>query len=249
MNPVDLFRIGNKGYRLQYRDPRKRRLSAAFMLLLLVLLGVSLYRLGGTHAEERLGADTRELASLRSEVARLDEVNRDLMQRSTLAERTAEVERQSSEQVRETLRQMEVQIQALDEELLLYRAIVSQEHAENGLFVQSLRVEPADGENAFSWRLMLAQARGAAAPVEGDVELAVQARRGGVITTLDHAEILPEGQGDVKFGFRYFQSLEGGIRLPEGFQPVAALVRLKPKDSNLPPVEKRFIWSSVIAGG
>lgn len=252
MSFLDLFRLKDKGYRVRYMDPRRRCLMAGLMLFILVLLGWQLYWFGGVTARAQAEADRQELEMLRARVANLEATNAGLLQRNALVERTGEIERQAADQIRETLRQTEARIQGLEEELSLYRAIVSPEKAKAGLLIQNLQVERGELTGQYTWRLVLAQVRaagGASKTVEGTVDIKVEGHRNGAVVQLGLAELLPEGQGAVGFSFRYFQSLEGRLRIPEGFQPVSVSIKLNPKNAGLGPVEANFPWAPVAGRG
>jgi len=52
--------------------------------------------------------------------------------------------------------------------------------------------------------------------------------------------------GDVPFSFRYFQSIERELTLPEGFEPSA--INVEVKSSRQQPLRQSFPWQVVSAG-
>lgn len=250
MNFLDLFRLKpKKGYRVRYLDPGRRRTGAILMLLILVLSGWQLFRLGRLSAETQQTALQEEVQVLRGQVASLEAARNELLQRSTLAERSGEIEKQAADLMRENLRQKEARIQDLEEELSLYRAIVMPDKARGGLLVQGLLVTRSALPGMYDWRLVLANTRGGGGRNEGLVDIQIEGRSKGLPVKLGLTDILPEGGASVGFGFKYFQSIAGRMRLPEGFQPVTVFVRLKPRDEKIAPVEAHFPWSRIFEGG
>jgi Family of unknown function (DUF6776) len=50
---------------------------------------------------------------------------------------------------------------------------------------------------------------------------------------------------DIPYGFRYFQTLEMGLKLPEGFEPSDLEVQVWPKSPRGETIVQSFAWAAV----
>jgi len=57
------------------------------------------------------------------------------------------------------------------------------------------------------------------------------------------------GSERLNFKFKYFQSFEGGLRLPEGYRPESVTVIIEPEGDKLKAVRKTLQWPEVLFGG
>ena len=51
----------------------------------------------------------------------------------------------------------------------------------------------------------------------------------------------------IEFQFKYFQTIEGRIELPENFQPRRVFVRLFPQNSAKVAAERAFDWAESVS--
>ncbi|MDD3518856.1 MAG: hypothetical protein PHQ14_10950 [Chromatiales bacterium] len=248
MSLRDLFRGGSGEYRVHYRNIGRRR---ALGLLLIIGLAFStwwVYELGISHSGLRNQYLADETKRLTRELEIVREASERLMQRNAVLERSAEIERESAEQVRASLQEMEVQMLELNEELSFYRSLVVPGTDQRGLNLQNVTIEPTDRPREYAYRLVLTQVHAGNRTTSGEVELVVEGRQDGAIKRLTLAE-LGGGARALRFSFRYFQTLEGQVSLPEGFRPAKLHVRAKTGDGKLEPVERTYTWDAITSGG
>jgi hypothetical protein len=187
------------------------------------------------HRRERAGL-TAELAEER---AASDELRRQL----AIAETAGDIDRATYSEVESSLGELQAQIQAQEEELVFYRGIVTPQDRVAGLRIQSLEVNPSDGEGRYLVQLLLVQAIVHNRRVSGAVKLQLEGVQDGQTTSFDAAEIVAPGQPyDMAYEFRYFQGLETELALPIGFEPQRVTVEIWPNEARAERINQTFEW-------
>ena len=188
--------------------------------------------------EEYVGLKARN-AELEARLAAVEAEGVALRERAVVVERGAQVDRQAYQEVRRGLDQLQREIADLTEELAFYRSIISPERAEPGLRVQNLRITPG-GERLYRYRLVLTQVLNHDHRAEGVVEITLEGFKDGAAESYPFDAL--GGERDPRFGFKYFQNIEGDIRLPEGFTPSRVVVEVKPKGKRVKAFSRGFDW-------
>lgn len=237
-----------KGYRVHHHDPIKRRLLGLLFLILLGVAGWGLYRLGFSMSGYAQSEAYRERHRLLEQIAFLEAENERLTQQAVTLERGQAIAGQATDQVKESLNKMEAELLELKEEISFYRSIVSPSSMEPGLHVQSFQLERGESSRQYLYKLVLTLVRGNDRVARGDVQLRIEGLDNGLPKTLSLAELVPQGSGQLKFSFKYFQSVEGVMVLPEGFEPQRIAILIKPTSGRLEPVEATFDWANTVVG-
>lgn len=237
--------------RLIVKPHRPWRLPLLGLLLVgaMVAGGWSLYLYGrdqAGHDWERLQAHKVRLADM---VEQLADENVALRERVAILEQGSEIDRQAYAEVQRYLDGQQSELFNLREELAFYRGVVTPPKGRSGLQIQDIKLEPDPGGQSFHYKLMLTHAGKNNESVRGEVTLAVDGSGGDVPDRLTLADMSQDGKSGKPFRFKYFQSLEGEIRLPEGFEPRAIYVEAKPEGKGKSPVEKTISWSEAVGAG
>ena len=105
-------------------------------------------------------------------------------------------------------------------------------------------VSPEQARSKFHVQVTLAQSRRAAKPVSGSLGIRVDGSEGSRRVSLELPALLGKGgAADLKFAFRYFQTLEADLFLPDGFAPSRVVVRLIPGGRSADAHEESFPWA------
>src|SRR5262252_6837693 len=88
------------------------------------------------------------------ERAKSDELRRQL----AIFETSREIDHETYARIQANLGDLQARIQSQEEELMVYRGIVSPQDGASGLRIQSLAVTPTDSERHYALRLVLVQA-------------------------------------------------------------------------------------------
>ena len=199
---------------------RQRNLLLAMGLLLLVLVMVAGFYLGRSAAYSGRGLDVEvyrameaEIPALRAEISRLEgelEVQRT----------RHDVDQQALEMVRREIAAQKDQISALEEGLRFYRSLMAPGEIAQGLSLRPVELIALDIPNRFAFRIVAQQEARKHSLLKGDLSVDVTGVLEGEQVSYPLADLSEDVDGlDVPLRFRYFQSIEGELELPEGFEP------------------------------
>lgn len=237
---------------IRKRHPRQTALIVLSSVLALGATGFGLFRLGqfsGMHLpieapvagetdEEQRRRYVRELRAAREELAAV-------RGRQTFDARSNEIDAQACRNLRESVANCESDAARLREELAFYRTIVTPEKGQGGVRVQELALRPGDAPGLWRYELLLVRSVRNQSHARGKVEFQVEGTIASQRTTLEVGPGTEAGGVAQGFSFRYFQELEGELRLPPGLRPERLRVTLvvqADRDQKGPVVET-FDWS------
>jgi hypothetical protein len=232
-------------YRVHFHHPLLRLLPWLILLPMLVLGGWGLYQTGYMLGSDGQSDMRDEARDLKRRVTVLERENRRLVQRNAQLERDQLIAEETARRVRGSVQDMESRYRAMEEELAFYRSIVSPENVESGLQIHSLTLEPSGSDGEYVYRVVLTQIRGSGT-VEGTLEFAVLGRQGASQVELRGADLGGEARGIHAFGFRYFQNLEGRIRVPAGVTPRSVRLVARTNGDRPREVEQDYAWEAAL---
>lgn len=182
------------------------------------------------HAE--IAGREREIAALKEEIA-LEETHR-------------EIDREAYDQVEASLVKLQQTIQEQRDAIEFYRGIMSPEDGGRGLRVQSVKLSRGAGEREFMVRLVLVQVMKHDRAVKGDVDLVLEGAQDGVAASYSLEDLVPADEDSSwPFQFRYFQTFDRNLVLPDGFLPERLNVRVRSRTKSVDSVEQTFAWQTV----
>jgi hypothetical protein len=227
---------------LVYR-PAQVWLAAGVAAVVLFTAGWLLFQLGGRQAQTALSQLRQERGALERRVERQEAQLTALRERLAVSQRSSEIDRRASLELRGDFARLEGELAGLRKELDFYKGIVSPDEAGPGLRIHSFRVTAGADARVFRYALTLIQVQRNDRYVNGVIEIQVEGVEDGQSRRLPLAKLV-EGKAEaVKFRFRYFQHLGGTIRVPDGFAPRRVHVRVLPRGEGQPSeVEKTFEW-------
>jgi hypothetical protein len=179
-------------------------------------------------------------------LAERDVMLEELQRQVARLETSREIDRETYSSVEENLADLQARIQAQEEELVFYRGIVSPGDGVAGLRIQNVEVEPGENGETHVLHLLLVQAIVNNDRVTGSV-------RARLIGTLDGEEAefgldeigFESDATDIPYGFRYFQTLDLGLMLPEGFEPSELEIQVWPRSPRGETIVQSFSWATI----
>ena len=248
MSLFDLFkRHEGPGYRLHHHDPLKKRFKAVVFVILLGVCGWGLYHLGYLQSGFDASQTADRLQEFKERVAYLEQQNLKLTQSLAQLERSKEIESEATQQVTAALTAMEAEMLELREELGFYRSIVSPSKMDPGLHVQNFQIERGEAPGEYHYKLVLTLVRGNNRVARGGVDLRVVGVADGETRSLTLGE-MDSGATELKFSFKYFQSIEGTLALPAGFEPSKVELKVDASDRRLDDIEASYDWNTTLVG-
>ncbi len=223
-------------------SPLRQRLTWALTGLALLAAGWGLYAYG----HHRAGLDFEALGGrVGEQLTRIDELeveNERLRGDLAIERRSREIESEAYKRLETSVGDLQAESLQLREELAFFRGIVSPLDGRSGLTLAEFDLAPREGvAGGWHYKLVLTQVLKNDAYVSGKVRLTLKGRRDGEEAELGFKELGVEGDS-IAFRFRYFQTLEGDIQLPEGFQPATLVVVVDPRGKLYNELTHSYDW-------
>ncbi len=178
---------------------------------------------------------------------RLEEDNTQLKDRVLWLERTAEIDKQASQELRQELVRLQDEFYKLKGELEFYQGIMASTQDSKGLNVQGLYLENFGRDNHYRYRLILTNVTKANHVAEGIAHVTLEGEANGKTLKYDFQDIAGPGETDWEFKFKNFKRFEGNIMIPDGFNPSRITVELSTKGKRRKIIERTFDWLNLIS--
>jgi len=217
-----------------------RRIAIIALWVGVVLLIAGAYELGLNRAGFKRLEFEGQRDKLEERLATEAKTNANLQERLTVQERTQAIDKQSYKDVRKDLKQLQEEILELREEVEFYRGIVSPTERQAGLNIQTFKLQQGGEAGLYHFELVMSQVLKNDRYVTGVVKLYLQGAKQGEPLTLNFSDISPNDSVGRNFKFRYFQRMEGDIRLPEDFVPRNVMVEMAPRGRK--QISQSFSW-------
>ncbi len=217
-------------------------LRIGFWILLLGGVAWLAYQQGGNGIRQGLA---RLQSGGQSQVQLLEQERNELKRELTMVKQAAEVDREALLAVRDKIKTMQSERLKLEEELAFLKGIVSTSSKKQVLKIQNFKLEPGLEEQQYVYKYTVSQVINRGSMVSGKIEMTVTGLRGGKTTQLSLDQLTAEKESSHKMRFRYFQSVEGKIRIPQDFEPATISIDVKPSGGKLAPVSETYDWSPV----
>jgi len=218
-------------------------LGLAVAAVLLASAGYLLFQRGMHYAGTELAWLEQRNAQLKQKLETEHDANERLRQQLAIVERSSEIDRRASQEVRNDFSALQQRVQKLRQDLAFYRGIVSPADNRTGLSIQRFELKPASANGRYRFNLMLTQVKRNERYVRGVIEIDVEGVEDGKSKVLSFSRLSTDRHKALKFKFRYFQDLEGEMVLPPVFSPQRLTIRVKPSGKKHPPgVEKTMEW-------
>jgi outer membrane murein-binding lipoprotein Lpp len=221
--------------------PLVRWLVPAGAVLAAVLLAAYAYHrgqvAGGLDAAQVL-IERRELTA---KAERLEKQNAELNARVAELEMSRKLDREAYGQVEKTLGELQSQLSRQGDDLAFYRSIVSPADGVQGLRIQRFTVEPGSAPREYVLKVTLIQAMRHESVASGLAQVVVHGMQGDRPARYSVGDLLGRPKAQLPFSFRYFQTLEQAVTLPEGFQAFEAEVQVRSSKLRF-PMQQSFPW-------
>jgi hypothetical protein len=174
--------------------------------------------------------------------------NTENQRQAAMLERNIMIDDGATEQLKKSLDEAQAESLELKKELSFYKSIVSPEQAKRSLAIQTIQLKP-DLSGGYQYKIMVSQRGSNDRFARGGIEVTIEGSQDGQAATLQLKEVNKDLKKSITFGFKYFQNFEGTMVLPATFRPEFMRVQVKPKSSRIDPVDEKFSWADLTAGG
>ncbi len=143
------------------------------------------------------------------------------------------------QEVAQEIAALQAQVDRDRQDLAVYRGVIAPASSGASLQVQQLRIAAGDAANHFVAHLTLMQGGKPDATVSGDVSVRVMGELHGAAAAVDALGSAAKGA----VSFRYYQTVDYQIALPDGFHPSDVHVTVRDSRTNAAAVTQSFPWS------
>ena len=151
------------------------------------------------------------------------------------------LDRDAYGQVESTLGDLQSRLARQSDDLAFYRSIVSPADGVQGLRIHRFEVQPGVNAGEYQLKLTLIQSMRHESVAAGFAQLVIHGMQGERPARHTVGELLGRPQAQLPFSFRYFQTIEQAVALPEGFE--AFEVEVQVRSSKLrSPMQQSFPW-------
>lgn len=236
---------GSKTTRLKVvpHRPHHRLVTLVSLVLTFLLACGGSYWWGkhnGLSLQEEAIAERQQLRrELQAKVAEAEA----LSQQVANLKMASEVDQASSEDVRNQVIDLKGQIAALEEDIAFYRGLMAPSDNRRGLAIGSVDVIPTGVPRQYDFKVVVQQLATNHQVLNGSLRMTIVGHEGELARSFAIKELSPQVESEtIRLRFKYFQNIEGQIRLPEGFEPEGIELVARSTGSNGVSVEKKFGW-------
>ena len=222
------------------REHPYRGLFRAGLVALLIAGGVAAgFFLGGTVPEQSENSVVEDIQvaaeadlgvlSLEQQIVSLDTRN--------------EVDRATIEILRREIAQQKLQIAELEEGIQFYRGLMAPGEIGQGLSLRPMELVSTGVERRYLYRLVAPQEARKHSTLQGELYAEIVGTVDGERKTYPLSSLTDDMETSVqKLRFKYFQSVEGELTLPEGFQPEVINVVASARTPRNMEAREQYIW-------
>lgn len=236
---------GSKQHRVvvvTYRPWLRMAVTIGTLVLLVVMSWFS-YFFGLKEGQSQQAIAISERNELRDQVVQKDDEIEGLRQDVANLKLGSQVDRKASEEVRAEVIDLKAQIAALKEDISFYRGLMSPTDNKSGLTIGSLNVISTGVSRHYEYKLVVQQLATNHKMLNGYLTFEIFGRQGEQLVTLPLKDVSEKVSYDrIKLRFKYFQTLEGRLVLPEGFEPERIELTARSLGDKSVVVEKKFGW-------
>ncbi|ASP38228.1 hypothetical protein CHH28_05815 [Bacterioplanes sanyensis] len=227
---------------IRHYEPGQRVRRFFYFWLTLIVIGAGGYFAGTYQSMETINTLTQQRDSFEGQLLQAERGIEEMTQRVKVLEKGGEVDRQATEGIRQTVRELKAQVSSLEEEVSFYKGIMAPSSGDKGLRVSKMDITTADGSH-IDYSIVLTQVADNSSYISGLAAVNVIGQRQGEQVILPLRELDPEiTELGIKFRFRYFQEVKGRLSLPDDFQPQKIQVVLQATGSKAQRVERTEEW-------
>jgi len=220
-----------------------RSAGSWFLVVVLILaLVAGAFWIGVFLAREETKSFRETVQVFEKEKNRLSEQLSELKQERVVLERTILIDREANRTAQEHLKAAQDERLDLEKEVSFLRRLI-REGGGGLLKVHDFLLTSAEGDRMFKYRFTVSQMIQGFGESVGSVVIKLAGERDGKEVMLGLVELADSVPRTHKMRFKHFQNIEGTLAIPEGLDPKALLIEVKPTTKKLIPVTETFSWN------
>ena len=226
------------------RVQQLRRPIVIIVVLLVVALVLEVGFYLGQHAVfNGMGASPKSYKAMQKELVSLQNTLRSRDTELAILRTRQEVDRQALELVRRELAGQKEEIAGLEEGLGFYRSLISPGEIAPGLSLRGIELKAGEEPRQYNYRIVVQQEARKHEQLKGTLEVLINGISQGQPARYTLAELSEDFEGKgAALQFRYFQSIEGTLTLPEGFEPGVVSVEARTVKPHEFSIREDYPW-------
>lgn len=170
-----------------------------------------------------------------------------LEDRIIMLERTAQLDRQTIENLQGGMIKQQDEVYTLKKELEFYQGIMAAAGEFRGLSIQGLRIEATSQPRSYYFKLILTHVSKSDKMAAGRLSILLEGVQDDTPRTIDIRELTLSRSLSLVFKFSSFERIEGSIMLPDGFVAHRVIVRARLEGKKTTPeMERIFDWTEAM---
>ena len=226
-------------------QPGKRALVISMLSIAALGAAYAAYYYGHSTA----GYDYQQLKltheKVQQQLFEADQQNTKLREETAVLKKSADIDKKAYSGVDATLKNLQAEIHELKGQVAFYRGIVSPTQNAAGLNITSFKLNKLGADSSYHFKLVLTQVKQNDRMIRGKANIMINGLLNGEPKKLDVSHLLGKAKNDLKLRFKYFQTIEGDVVLPEGFVPSQVLVDLRPTGRGQSAISQTYNWMDV----
>lgn len=235
---------------IRIKQPASRLMSfGPIALILLIAMSIAFW-LGTKNAgipfvsKEKLANVTDK----NEKIKLLEKSNNQLEHEVALVKRSAKVELAAVEKMKEAMREKDLELLKLNQELHFYRTLYSPNVDNSAIQVKVFNLHKDLITDRFVYDLVLTSVPKKKEKASGVIGLSVDGEQQGILKRLVFEDISDITDTSLKFSFKYFQKISGSFSLPDDFEPSSVRVEVLRDKSKKEPIVISYNWDEVYKG-
>ena len=222
-------------------------LRRAFLIAAgVVMTGLALYA-AFEWGRGNAGFDSRsaraEGGQMRERIAELQAENRRQRLQLAAGETQRVGQAREREELARTIGALQADVARLTRDLAFYRGVAGESANSQVVKMQQFRVSRGKAPGEFMLHLVLGRPLRPEDFVSGKARVSIEGSVGATSTTLDLSQVADVPGGELEFSYRYVQTLDQAVKLPQGFVPARVTIELQASRKGVNPVRETFLWT------
>lgn len=224
--------------------PKNRFLVASAISLLAIFSAAGGYFLGNYAMLRSDQTAQSNLQRLTSELNTLQQENTDLRRQVAILDTSSVMDQRATEEVQTTILGLRARVAQLEQDIVFYRQVVSEETEATGLTIGQFDISTTETSGKFRYKLVLRQQDADGDTfLTGHVNVNLVGKQDGAQVILPLREVSENvDQLDIRLRFKFFQSIEGELSLPEGFEPERIQIAAVATEPVAKSIDQNFSW-------
>ncbi len=217
-------------------------LRILLLLLIFLVTGWYGYQMGGAGPQQGFAVFK---PSAQEKIKRLEDEREELRRELTIAKQSAQMDQEAIRAIKAQIKRFQDERLKMEEELAFLQGIVSSNSDKKGLRIQKFKLSPGIEEGEFSYEFTVSQVIKSGLVAKGKIDITLEGLQDGRSTRLGLEKLAEDKKSNHKMRFRFFQNVQGKLKIPAGFAPAKLIIEVQPESKKLDSVTEVFDWTPV----